>query len=280
MALETVGDLEEALFSAFPREDAEDWDHPGLSVGDRSARIGKVAFNLDQDVEAVVAASEAGCNVLVTHHPAFIKGGPAEFGPAGQEETSGPGRMVYEAASRGVSLIAMHTNADRAVETREAYAKILGCSCEGNFEHLVDPSRSASGAGLGAVLLPAWEGPHTLAALADRCLSVFGGMPRVWGDPERELTRVAVLNGSWSEPELPRVCRSAGVECMVVGETRYHGCVDAQPGLSIVELGHDRSEFPIVDVLERVVASQGVDASRLVRLRCSEGNWWIPGTES
>ena len=69
----TVGELEEFLFKAFPREDAEAWDQPGLSVGDRSARIAKVAVALDQNVEAVLEAAEAGCNVLVTHQ--FVTGG-------------------------------------------------------------------------------------------------------------------------------------------------------------------------------------------------------------
>lgn len=275
----TVGELEELLFEAFPREDAEAWDQPGLSVGDRSARIAKVAVALDQNVEAVLEAAEAGCNVLVTHHPPFIKGGPVEFGPAAQVQTTGPGRMVYEAARRGVNLIAMHTNADRAIATRDAFARQLGCTCDGNFEFLLDARREQFGTGFGAILLPDWEARPSLRLVAQVCLKAFGGDPRVWGDPERTVNRIAFLNGSWNEPELYDVCVRDGIDCMVVGETRYHGCIDAQPYLSIVELGHDRSELALVDVIEQAIIEGGVDAERVVKLACSGRNWWTPGTE-
>lgn len=273
----TAGELEAALFAAFPREDAESWDLPGLAVGDRDARIGKVAVNLDQTAEAVIAAAEAGCNVLVTHHPPFIGDGPAEFGPQARAEAPGPGRMVYEAAARGVNVIAMHTNADRAVATRERFAEVLGCACEGNFEFLMDAAREPQGTGYGALLLPDWDGREaTLGLVAQVCQRALGGAPRVWGDAARPVRRIAYLNGSWHEPELPRICSANGIDCMVVGETRYHFCVDAQPRLSIVELGHDVSELPIVDVLSQTIVDAGIARERVVDLRRSEKNWWTP----
>lgn len=276
---ETVGALEYALFEAFPREDAESWDQPGLSVGDREAKVGKIAVNLDQNVEAVIEAAEAGCNVLVTHHPPFIKGGPTEFGPAQQGKTSGPGRMVYEAVKRGVNVIAMHTNADRAIATRAKFAELMGCSCEANFEFLMDRSRDAHGTGFGAILRPDWQTPADLRLVAQVCARAFGGAPRVWGDPERAVSQIAFLNGSWSEPELYDICVREGLDCMIVGETRYHMCVDAQPHLSIIELGHDRSELPIADVLHATIADMGFGEDEIVDLQCSQHNWWTCGTE-
>lgn len=270
----TVGELEAALFAAFPREDAEGWDQPGLSVGDRNAVVERVAFDLDQGSDAVLAAAAAGCNVLVTHHPPFIKGGPVEFGPATQGGVTGPGRAIYEAARLGVSVIAMHTNADRSPATRRAYARLLGYPCVGNFEHLQDPGRDVRGSGYGALFEPQ-EGT-TLASVADTCLVAFGGSPRVWGDPQRPVHRLALLNGSWGEPELYGVCMDAGIDCVVVGETRYHSAVDARPHLSVIDLGHDRSELPIVGVLRQAVIDAGVEQERTVLLDCSRGNWWTP----
>ena len=272
----TVGQLEKALFSAFPHSDAESWDKPGLAVGDRAAVVSKVAFNLDMSTRAVLEAARAGCNVLVTHHPPFIKGGPEEFGPAAQAETPGPGRMVFEAARLGVNVIAMHTNADRSIAVREQYARLLGCTCQGNFEFLLDARRMQAGTGFGALLQPPAGETLTLDELARRCLAAFGGAPRVWGEPTRGIRRFALLNGSWSEPELALACHMGGVECIIVGETRYHMCVDAQPALSVIELGHDRSELAIVDVLEACVCNLGIAGDRRVRLACSASNWWVP----
>ncbi len=269
----TVGELEEVLFEAFPLCDAEGWDNCGVAVGNRQTPLEKIAFNLDMSEEAVIAAHEAGCNVLVTHHPPFIKEGPTEFGPSGQVESPGPGRMVFEAIARGVNLIAMHTNADRAIATRESFAAKLGYSCAGNCEFVFGSGRKADETGLGA-LLERKEDALTLSELSSLCTREFGGSPRVWGDPERRISRIAFLNGSWRDSSLYSACIAEGVDCVIVGETGYHICVDAQPHLSIIELGHDRSELPIVDVLYDAIRAAGVDETDMVKLRCSDNNWW------
>lgn len=272
-----VGGLVKALFEVFPASDAEPWDRPGLAVGDADELITGVAVNLDMTAEAVIAASEAGCNVVVTHHPVFIKGGPALFTPQWQGTASGPGRMVYEAARRGVSVIAMHTNADRSLATREAYARLLGLRCVGNFEHLMNRERTAQGTGFGALFEV--DGDLTLATLAERCIDAFGELPRVWGDKRLGIGRVALLNGSWGEQEVYDICVANGVDCIVVGETRYHFCVDAQPHLAVIDLGHDKSELPIEGVLADAVAAAGIPQDKICRLNCSNNNWWTPKTE-
>lgn len=273
-APQTIGDLENRLFAAFPREDAESWDQPGLAVGDRTRRIDKIAVALDMSVANVIAASEAGCNVLVTHHPPYIKTGPNEFGPESQAVTPGPGRMVYEAIERDVATIAMHTNADRAIATRERFAVIMGCSCLGNCETILDPHCCAQDKGFGALLVPDWDTNPTLGVIAELAARNFDCHPRVWGDPERQINRIAFLNGSWSDSELYERCIAAGIDCMIVGETRYHLCVDAQPYLSVVELGHDCSELPIVDVLIDALLACGIVRDDIVDLRGSHRNWW------
>ena len=270
----TVGELEEALFEAFPACDAESWDNCGLAVGNRKAELSKIAVNLDMSEEAVIAAHETGCNVLVTHHPPFIKDGPSEFGPAIQMESPGPGRMIYEAIARGVNLIAMHTNADRAVATRERFANMLGYRCAGNCEFIFGGELDMQDHGFGALLECDANEALSLGELAALCKREFGGCPRVWGDAQRAISRIAFLNGSWREPSLYSACVAAGVECAIVGETGYHVCVDAQPYLSVIELGHDLSELPIEDVLFEAIAKTGVDESDLVKLHCSDENWW------
>lgn len=266
----TVRELEHALFGAFFQADAERWDQPGLAVGDPDAIVGRVAVNVDMTTEAVIAAAKAGCNVLVTHHPPFIKSGPVRFAPQSDALSSGPGRLIYEAASRGVACIAMHTNADRCMAVRERYVSMLGWDCIGNFEHLMDSSRAPQGSGFGALF--AMPAGTVLEDVARHAAAVFGRVPRIWGDADRAITKVALLNGSWGEQEVYDICVANGIECAVVGEARYHFCLDAQPHLSIIDLGHDVSELPIVDVLMQALADAGVTDIR--NLGCSLGNWW------
>ena len=68
-----VSELERALLARYPKADAEGWDHVGLSVGDPAAKITGVACALDATEANVHRALEAGANVLLTHHPIYIK---------------------------------------------------------------------------------------------------------------------------------------------------------------------------------------------------------------
>lgn len=68
-----VAELERALLARYPKTDAEPWDHVGLSVGDPAVEITGVACALDATEANVLRAQEAGANVLLTHHPVYIK---------------------------------------------------------------------------------------------------------------------------------------------------------------------------------------------------------------
>ena len=76
-----VAELERALLARYPKTNAEGWDHVGLSVGDPAAKITGVACALDATEANVRRALEAGANVLLTHHPIYIKA-PEAFCPA------------------------------------------------------------------------------------------------------------------------------------------------------------------------------------------------------
>lgn len=271
---QTVGELENILFTAFPRSDAEPWDQPGLAVGSREREVGKIAVALDMSISNVLMAAAADCNVLVTHHPAFIKDGPSEFGPYTQALTSGPGRMIYEAAKLDVNTISMHTNLDRSIAARDRFAAKMGCTCLGNCETLFDSKVRSADKGFGALLIPDWATGSTLKMVADLCARNFDTVPRVWGDPDCVIQKIAFLNGSWGDPDLYDACISSGVDCIIVGETRYHICADAQPYLSVIELGHDRSELPLVDVLIDALIAGGIERDAIEDLREGHVGWW------
>lgn len=88
---------------------AEEWDNVGLIAGDSKAEVTGVAFCLDVTHDVLDEAIEAGCNVVVTHHPLIFRAikrlNAAEL----------QGGMVAKAFRQGLSLIALHTNLDSAV---------------------------------------------------------------------------------------------------------------------------------------------------------------------
>lgn len=124
----SVGALEAALFRAFPKEDVEDWDRAGLTVGDPSRQVTRVAVALDPTVAAIHEAASRGANVLVTHHPAFLDP-PSEFKP-GPSAAVSPGAVVWAAIESGVAVMSFHTGLDAsphcgAHASQHAFARLV-----------------------------------------------------------------------------------------------------------------------------------------------------------
>ena len=136
-----VAELERGLLARYPKADAEGWDHVGLSVGDPAAEITGVACALDATEANVRRAQEGGANVLLTHHPIYIKA-PEAFCPS---DSARPqcSAALYEAARCGVSIISLHTNLDRSHEARVCLSELLGAVPVSSLEHVDDPSRPA-----------------------------------------------------------------------------------------------------------------------------------------
>lgn len=266
----TVGALEAALLSDFPADDAEAWDRTGLTVGDPASVAVRVAVALDATVSAVQAAAAAGANVLVTHHPAYLDP-PSRFRPASSAATAGSGSVVWAAIKAGVSIMSFHTALDASPRAANMLPSALSLDWSGR---VVMPGANARGGYGQLCTVSAHDAPLTLGALAARCTSVFAQVPRVWGDFDREISRVVTFTGSGSD--VVEACLREGAECLVVGEIKYHAALDAsEAGLSIIDIGHDTSELPYTSVLADACVRAGVpeDAIEIIDQR---GRWSHP----
>ncbi len=258
-----IAELEWALLAAFPVEDAETWDHVGLSVGEPAAEVVGVSCALDATEVNVRAAHERGHNVLLTHHPIYIKA-PSSFTPA---DSARPqcSSALYTAARLGVSVISLHTNLDRSHAARKLLPELCGLEALSSLEHADDPERT----GLGALCA---DGSLSLGELANVAAEAFDSSPRVWGDPDAEVHKAAFLGGSLGE--FGELALAAGADAVVCGECGYHVAQDlAIRGLGVVLLGHDRSEEPFVDILAKAAVSAGVDPAAVDIIE-SRKQWW------
>ncbi len=91
-----------------PAELAESWDNVGLQLGDPAGQVSRIMVALDPGGDAVQAAVETGCQLLVTHHP-FIFSPLKKISAA--DET---GRLAIKALKNDLSIISLHTNYDIA----------------------------------------------------------------------------------------------------------------------------------------------------------------------
>jgi len=104
----TVADVLAALDTRYPPASAADWDAVGLVCGDPGDRVTAVRFAVDPVVAVADEAIADGVDLLVTHHPLFLR-------PVNGVPTTDPrGLVAHRLLRAGVGLVVAHTNADMA----------------------------------------------------------------------------------------------------------------------------------------------------------------------
>ncbi|GAA1166759.1 Nif3-like dinuclear metal center hexameric protein [Nocardioides aquiterrae] len=117
-ALKDVVDL---LHGWYPPATADSWDAVGLVLGHPGTRVDKVMFAVDPVLPVAREAVDWGADLLVVHHPLFLK--PVH----GFAATTPKGRTLATLAGADCALLTAHTNADQAVSgVSEALALALG----------------------------------------------------------------------------------------------------------------------------------------------------------
>lgn len=259
----TVGAVLRRLARVFPESDGEAWDVYGCVAGNDDVPVERVAVALDATVDAVRRAADAGAQLLVTHHPAFLEP-PARLAPSPQ--VKGAGAVLWEAVSRGVALASFHTALDAQPRATAMIPEMLKLEAGAVFQprHAGAPEGTDDVAGYGRVCVPAAVDALTLGTLASRCTAVFGCAPRVWGDFSRSLDYVVTWAGSLGSPS---PAAFGGIDAVVCGEIKYHVALDlAQAGLGVIELGHDVSELPYALLIARALQECGIEQSAIVLL--------------
>jgi dinuclear metal center YbgI/SA1388 family protein len=104
----TLQDVTDLLHGWYPPSTADGWDAVGLVHGDPAAVVSKVMFAVDPTAEVAREAAEWGADLLLVHHPLFLK--PVH----GVAATTPKGRTLATLAAAGCALLTAHTNADRA----------------------------------------------------------------------------------------------------------------------------------------------------------------------
>ena len=102
----SLNDVVDLLHGWYPPHAADDWDAVGLVHGDPAAEVAKVMFAVDPAPEVADEAARWGADLLVVHHPLFLK--PVH----GFAATTPKGRTLATLAARGLRA------ADRAHQRR------------------------------------------------------------------------------------------------------------------------------------------------------------------
>jgi dinuclear metal center YbgI/SA1388 family protein len=238
-----IHDIAVFLDQYAPAHLAEDWDNVGLLVGDGNREARKAMTCLTVTPESAAEAIEEKADLIVTHHPL-----PFIALKRLTTETT-PGRLLWDLIAARISIYSPHTAFDSAREgVNQRLAVGLGLR---GIQPLV-PAEDGLGAGRWGWL----EEPLPLAQLSE-WLKRFLHIDRlqIVGDPERSIRTVAAACGA--ADELLTATEANGCDCLVIGEARFHTCLEAEAsGIAMLLPGHFASERFAVQCLAEVLAKQ------------------------
>ena len=153
----TLRDVVDLVHGWYPPGTADSWDRVGLVHGDPAQPVRRIMMAVDPSPAVAQEAADWGADLLVVHHPLFLKG------VHGFTTETPKGRTLHTLARAGCALLAAHTNADQAEGgVSESLALALGLD---DLRPILPAPRPALDK-LG-VLVPVADADRLRAALAE-----------------------------------------------------------------------------------------------------------------
>lgn len=245
----TVADITGLLEARYPLSLAADWDAVGLACGDPHGSVSRVLFAVDPVMSVVDEAMDLQVDLVVTHHPLFLRGVHSVAADTAK------GRVSHSLISHGIALYCAHTNADHASPgVSDALADALGLvdlrPLEPGPGGLGDPDGMTGTGRVGRLLEPV--SLEQCAELVASVLPATAHGVRVAGDPMQVVGRVAVCGGA-GDSLLAAASRAA--DLYVTSDLRHHRVLDhrAEGGCALIDVAHWASEWPWLEVAARAL---------------------------
>ena len=239
-----------------PAKYAEQWDNPGLNIGDPDADINKILVALDATENVIDEAIAKGADMIITHHPLL-------FHAVKKINYNMPdGRKIMKLIKNNINHFAAHTNLDAAKGgTNDRLADIIGLKdisvlSEGQFDEI----------GIGRVGII--DGDTTMGMLAVRIKEGLGlDAVRVTGNLSRKVKKVALCTGAGAEFIDDAV--KAKCDVYVTSDIKYHEAMDAvDKDICLIDATNYATENIIVpviaDYLRRKLENRSIDDIEII----------------
>jgi len=216
------------------------FDNAGFLVGRGGAPVTRLMVSLDITEEVIDEAAEAGCQLIVSHHPVI-------FHPVKSLTDDDPtGRCLLALTENHIAAICAHTNLD-AVEggVNDALARKLGLADIAQLhQDGVDPQGRPYGIGrVGEV--SGFADAHAFAAFVREALQAEGLRLEDAGRPVR---KVAVGGGACGD--MLSDAAAQGCDTFVTADVKYNVFLDARAlGINLIDAGHFSTENVVCPVL-------------------------------
>ena len=235
------GDLICYLEEYAPVELAEEWDNPGMQVGDLNQEVKKIMTALDATDSVIEQAIREGVDLIITHHPLLFK-------PLKRiTEEDFIGKRIRKLIRNNISLYSMHTNCDIA-KMADYSAFLLELEDTEPLGGIVKLPDTLSGGEfkndrkLGIGKVGNLKEKLTLKGLCDKIKNRFNlNNIKVSGDMDAVIKRVAICPGSGHDYIEDATAKKAQV--LITGDLGHHAVLDARErGLYLIDAGHFGTE--------------------------------------
>ena len=230
----------------------ESYDNVGFMVGDRESEVTRVLVALDCTLKVIEEAKELGAQLILTHHPLlFIK-------PKSITTDSLQGKKIMKLIENGIALYSSHTNWDTVKGgLNDEFVKLLG------FEEskIIEVAPSDPTAGVGRIVQLSEH--TTVERIINRIKDKLNLQNlRYSGELDKKVRTISLVNGS-GEDYLQQ-SYDLGADLLITGDTTYHFVSDYEEmGLSVIDIGHFNSEWPLVmslaENIKKILEPMGVE---------------------
>ena len=224
----TVREIYEMLAERIPEELSEEWDNDGvMCCPNEDKEIHRVLISLDVTEEIVDYAVNEGFDLIISHHPLIFK--PLRS----LDVNDNIGRKLIKLSSAEVSVISMHTRADKVKGgVNDCLARLIG---------LIDIEPFGED-GLGRI--GHLERETCFDDFAHHLKSVLGVEQLTVAEANLPIYTVAVVGGEGKH--YVKDALEAGAETFVSGNIGYNNMEEAaELGINLIEAGHYATEFPV-----------------------------------
>jgi dinuclear metal center YbgI/SA1388 family protein len=240
----TVHDVLAMIDAVAPFDSQEEWDNCGLLLGSPRQEITGILFALDVTEQVIDEAVRLGVSLIVTHHPLM-------FSPVRRiTDDDYEGRLITRMLENRISLIAAHTNLDRAADgINDVLAALCGLS-----------GISGTGFFRAGIL----DTPVSARNYAEQLGESLSTVVRIYGPAGRMVKRIGLCSGGGGD-SWPDAC-AAGCDAFVTGEIHHHVALAAvDSGLVVFECGHFATEEPGIRALAQALQNS------MNTLKCNVG---------
>lgn len=262
----TLSQVMHAMESLWPLSLQAGWDASGVVAGRPEQRIERIHWAVDPVQAVADEAIEFGADLLITHHPLFLK--PVNSMAA----TTFKGKVIHSLVENSCALVTAHTNADSAVGgVSDVLAEILGLE---NILPLAGADDGLAEEGIGRVgTLQQVMRLEEFAARVYSAMPAVAGGVRVAGDPDGIVSKIAITGGAGDS--LFEQVRQHEADVYITADLRHHPASEAREQAMmgsdrpyLIDVSHFASEWLWLpagaNALERALADEGFTVTSAV----------------